>query len=85
MFFFPPPFMVEALSHFLWPDSRDPVAGVVFEALKANGQPAPVLVETGAGVHVPELHQLLGTFCRYWLRSPESEAASKKERQKHSF
>jgi hypothetical protein len=47
--------MVEALSHFLWPDSRDPVAGVAYEAPKVSGQPAPVIVEIGAGVHIPEL------------------------------
>jgi hypothetical protein len=56
MFFVPRPFMVEVLSHFLWPDSRVPIAGVAYEAPKVSGQPAPADVEAGAGVHIPELH-----------------------------
>jgi hypothetical protein len=74
MFFVPPLFMVRALSHFLWHDSRDPVAGVAYEAPKVSGQPAPRLVEASAGVHVPEPHHQNFTsthkpFRRYWLPS----------------
>lgn len=39
MFFVPPPFMFEALSHFLWPDSRDPIAGVAYEVPKSAANP----------------------------------------------
>lgn len=89
MFFVPPPFMFEALSHFLWPDSRDPIAGVAYEVPKSAANPlgrlspAPAFtflnftIKTSRPPHKP--------FRRYWLRSLESEAASKKSATNKKF
>jgi hypothetical protein len=85
MFFFTPPFMVEALSHFLWPDSSDLLLVFYSKHQKPAGNPLRCLSKPA-----PAFTFL--NFTSYWARFAvigyvplKRKLLPKKSDKRHSF